>query len=83
MPATCEVCQQQMVEGGGFVALMITIGGQLYERLRHESEAERACFMEAGVNKPLMPVTGGFPCHDCGTAIGALHHPGCDMERCP
>jgi hypothetical protein len=22
-------------------------------------------------------------CHDCGTPSGGLHHPGCDMERCP
>lgn len=22
-------------------------------------------------------------CHDCGTEEGALHEPGCDMERCP
>lgn len=22
-------------------------------------------------------------CHDCNAARGALHHPGCDMERCP
>lgn len=22
-------------------------------------------------------------CHDCGTPAGALHHPGCDAERCP
>jgi hypothetical protein len=24
-----------------------------------------------------------YDCHDCGTPPGGLHHPGCDMERCP
>jgi len=23
------------------------------------------------------------PCGDCGTPSRGLHHPGCDLERCP
>jgi hypothetical protein len=23
------------------------------------------------------------PCHDCNVGFDQLHHPGCDMERCP
>lgn len=23
------------------------------------------------------------PCHDCHAIVGAYHHPGCDVERCP
>lgn len=26
---------------------------------------------------------GGDRCHDCAAPPGALHHPGCDDERCP
>ena len=83
MPATCEVCKREMVEGGGCVAAAIKIDGQFYERLRYESEAERACFTEVGVSPAAMPMTGDPSCHDCGAAVGALHHPGCDLERCP
>jgi len=27
----------------------------------------------------------GLPerCHDCHVTVGGLHHPGCDVERCP
>jgi hypothetical protein len=34
-----------------------------------------------GVVWPLSPATSR--CHDCGVRPGGLHHPGCDMQRCP
>ncbi len=82
MAATCEICRREMVEGGG-CAPTITIEGQVYERLRYVSETERSCFTEVGVNRAATPIMGDAFCHDCGAAIGALHHPGCDVERCP
>jgi len=33
---------------------------------------------------PATSENGQSPrCHDCGAKEGHLHHPGCDMERCP
>jgi hypothetical protein len=26
---------------------------------------------------------GATRCNDCATPLAGLHHPGCDMERCP
>jgi hypothetical protein len=28
-------------------------------------------------------IPDGHRCHDCRIVKGGLHHPGCDMERCP
>lgn len=37
-----------------------------------------------GVRYDPVPYDGpGERCHDCNIARGGLHHPGCDMERCP
>ena len=49
----------------------------------------------AGCDKPRIRVNGTLrnrirfgldedrTCHDCNARPGALHHYGCDMERCP
>jgi hypothetical protein len=31
---------------------------------------------------PRVPNPGPDKCHDCACPAGALHHPGCDSERC-
>lgn len=31
---------------------------------------------------PRVVWAGDEPCHDCCVLSGALHHPGCDAERC-
>lgn len=37
-----------------------------------------------GIERDRVPYDGpGEFCHDCNVAKGQLHHPGCDMERCP
>jgi hypothetical protein len=36
-----------------------------------------------GQTSPREEIPEGQRCHDCGIAKGGIHHPGCDMERCP
>ena len=40
--------------------------------------------VDFGNGDPLPPIPyDGEKCHDCGVTNGKIHHPGCDMERCP
>lgn len=39
-----------------------------------------------GIELPSIPYEPSYKsdgCHDCYTPVGGMHHPGCDMERCP
>jgi hypothetical protein len=63
--AICDVCKQEMTEGGGCKATVVLIGGFGFPRSRDHDESDDG------------------RCHDCGAVHGELHHPGCDMERCP
>lgn len=36
-----------------------------------------------GESLKRIPYDGQERCHDCNVLRGQLHHPGCDVERCP
>ena len=63
----CDWCQHEMTDGLACDSDTYAIGGRLFERTA------------------FVPYQGGLDarCHDCGTPVGGLHHPGCDVERCP
>jgi hypothetical protein len=68
MPATCEYCETTMRQGGGCVP-------HSYSASSDGSGAVAALPYDGEWTGPI--------CHDCGAAKGNLHHPGCDVERCP
>jgi hypothetical protein len=49
----------------------IMINGQPYEPIRYGHERK--------VGRWVPPDM----CHDCNVPLGGVHHPGCDVERCP
>jgi hypothetical protein len=65
--ATCTACGQRMDIGAGCTL-------EAYDDIAGPGQ------------DPLQrqPYEGpGEHCHDCNVTQGQLHHPGCDMERCP
>ena len=85
--AECGYCHQEMTTGQACTwKPAVTVEGVAYERVPYghdplpaegtaaRQEARRS--LQANVIRPER-------CHDCNVPVGALHHPGCDVERCP
>lgn len=67
--ALCGNCGQEMTTADGCVATRIVIEGESYQPIRYGSEPGLKSIRRR--------------CHDCNMLLGRVHHPGCDMERCP
>ena len=66
--AICEFCSQNMLQSDSCTLTTYDIEGETYPRIPTDGEGG-----------------GGGRCHYCGIldTLGNLHHPGCDVERCP
>ena len=85
--AKCEWCQQEMSDPAAVSCTdpVYEIDGKTYPRIAFGEE-------NASQNKPeslfkidydYLAVEPDERCHDCKVIVGGLHHPGCDVERCP
>lgn len=57
-----------------------------HQRMDKGKGCKRRTYDDMGDGKKYkrLPYDGdGDHCHDCNVRPGQLHHPGCDMERCP
>lgn len=69
--SVCQYCDGEKLDGISCRDEPILIRGKLYEPIRWGSESSRY----------LRPTK--FPCRDCATPLGGIHHPGCYVEQCP
>lgn len=68
--AICLYCNGEMTTGGSCTVEALFADGRRFEFARHGTERGMKAFR-------------GLPCGDCGVSWGGLHHPGCDLQRCP
>jgi hypothetical protein len=69
--AMCPQCEGEMMDEISCLSEPIPIGGDFFEPIRWGDER--------GSSRWVID----FPCRDCRTPIGGVHHPGCRVERCP
>ncbi len=68
----CERCNLEMNDVASCIPEPIIHGAQEYVPLPFGAETRFG-------RKPATAAR----CHDCGVAIGGLHHEECDVEECP
>ena len=72
--AICDWCDQEMKTADGCTGNnTITIKGKLYDTIPYDPDY----VLSDDAADPIVR------CHDCKVKSGQMHHPGCDMERCP
>ena len=69
--AMCPQCEGEMMGEISCLSEPISIGGDFFEPIRWGDERKRSRWVI------------DFPCRDCRTPVGGVHHPGCCVERCP
>ncbi len=69
--AMCPQCEGEMMDEISCLSDPIAIGGDFFEPIRGGEERRSSRWVI------------DFPCRDCRTPIGGVHHPGCCVERCP
>jgi len=67
----CPQCEGEMMDEVSCLSDPIPIGGAFFEPIRWGDERRSSHWVV------------DFPCRDCRTPIGGVHHPGCCVERCP
>jgi hypothetical protein len=74
--AECDSCKQEMTEKVGCTV-------EVYDDFKDGEERQRLRYGDGREGWDEYGIDPLDNCHDCGVPVGELHHPGCDVERCP
>jgi hypothetical protein len=70
--AVCAQCEAEMKTSTSCLTDPVVIGNRLFVPIRWGAEPQ---------GRPHQIID--FPCRDCNTPVGGVHHPGCCVEQCP